>query len=409
MRLRFTATLILIAFVAVNLRAHLSRVQPADAYKHDRFVTQPVDIQRDFTAFTLSFDGLDDGLALGVPEWVAYELRAAPPNLGRAPERPSRWSTDVELHSQKIAPDDASYKDSGYSRGYMCMKSHAHRLSESADMETHTVLNACPQMQGMNAGIWLAVENLTGKWADAFGRVWIITGPVFINKTDRKWIGAAGEVPVAVPDAFFKIVVKENSGAPEVLAFLVPMEGDDSHSKQTADVRPYLTSVDVVEALTGLDFLTALPDPLENHLEQRLFTALWESSSPVLAERPPPEEGPRVQAAPPTIQIALRDGITPTAAEQKQASQIKSAGWEYTMPRPKSPQAAWGNRDGRTTWWNGYWKNAKTGRYSSAQPTESDGFAGDGISNAGWRRGGSPGAPSRIEWLCSTSGGIAPR
>ena len=29
------------------------------------------------------------------------------------------------------------------------------------------------------------------------------------------------------------------------------------------------------------------------------------------------------------------------------------------MPQPKSRQAAWGNGDGRTTWFYGFWDNEK--------------------------------------------------
>lgn len=386
--------------------------QPATAYDHDRFVTLPVDIRRDFVAFTLSFDGDDGDERRAVPEWVAYELRATPAELGPAPGRPSRWLTDDDLRTQRIAPDDGSYAGSGYSRGHLCMKSHAHRISDAADRETHTVLNACPQLQSMNAGVWLSLENLTGEWADTFGQVWIVTGPVFLSGCERRWIGDPGEVPVAVPDAFFKIVVRADDRREQVLAFLVPMEGDETHGKQTADVRPYLTSVDIIESLTGLDFLTSLPDSVEESIENKIFTELWSTTSPVLAERPPPmpaPASPQPQAIDQLDEVSLRAGITASAAEQDLAKRIKTAGWEYVMPRPKSAQAQWGNTDGRTTWWHGCWKNVKTGRYSSRQPEPADGFKGDGIENTGWRRGGSPSAPSRIEWLCSTSGGIPPR
>lgn len=108
-------------------------------------------------------------------------------------------------------------------------------------------------------------------------------------------------------------------------------------------------------------------------------------------------------------EVSLRSGVNASAADLELASKLKSLGWEYTMPRPKSAQASWGNSDGRTTWWNGYWVNRKTNRSSARTPSGSNDFKGDGIENRGWRRGGSPGRPTMIEWLCSTSGGIPPR
>ena len=142
------------------------RADETNRHDHDRFVTRPTEAVRDFEAFTLSFDTDADGVALGVPDWVAYELRRDPSPGSKSASRPSRWSTDADLHRRRLAPDDSSYRNSGYSRGHMCMKSHAGRIGPSADRETHTVLNACPQMQAMNGGVWLAIENPTGRRSD---------------------------------------------------------------------------------------------------------------------------------------------------------------------------------------------------------------------------------------------------
>ena len=93
------------------------------------------------------------------------------------------------------------------------------------------------------------------------------------------------------------------------------------------------------------------------------------------------------------------------------AVELKHAGWTYIMPEPKSPQAAWGHKDGRTTWWIGYWVNGRDDSTSLTQPrrnTEGK-LVGDGGGGHLWRRGGSPPPPSKIEWLCSTHGGIPPQ
>lgn len=253
------------------------------SYNHDRFDTQPKDIVRQFRAYTTSFDSDDDndgdgiGDNWGIPEWVAYELRKAPAGLGSAPKRPSSWITDAALHAQQVAPDDKSYKHSGYSRGHMCMKSHAWRLGENADWNSHTVLNACPQMQRMNAGAWLGLEFATGDWADKYDVVWIICGPIIFNgRTPSEWIGDPGEVQAAVPDAFYKIVIKDAViGGLDVLAFILPMYGGGDYGSSNADLKPYLTSVDTIEALTGLDFLFNVNDEIEKKVEQIVQTELW--------------------------------------------------------------------------------------------------------------------------------------
>ncbi len=253
-------------------------------YQHDRFDTEPKDIVKHFRAYTTSFDSDDDDNRdaradrWAIPEWVAYEMRRAPIDLGSAPaSRPSPWITDETLHTAGIAPKDNSYKGSGYSRGHMCMKSHAWRLGADADWNTHTALNACPQLQAMNNGVWKGLENKTAVWADRYGTVWIICGPIIYGRTPSKWIGDVGEIPIAVPDAFFKIVVKDSDVAaiPDVLAFIFPMEGTGNYSSSNHELTPYLTSVNIVEVLTGLNFLTSLPDEIEDEVEKVVQVRLW--------------------------------------------------------------------------------------------------------------------------------------
>jgi len=110
------------------------------------------------------------------------------------------------------------------------------------------------------------------------------------------------------------------------------------------------------------------------------------------------------------IPASLRDGIKADQKTIDTALAMQEQGWEYRMPRPKSNQAAWGNGDGRTTWWNGYWINEKTKQNSNGTPKLKEGvYAGDGLAQSGWRRGGSPRFPNKLEWLLSKSGGVAPR
>ncbi len=109
------------------------------------------------------------------------------------------------------------------------------------------------------------------------------------------------------------------------------------------------------------------------------------------------------------VPSSLRGGIPADQATISQALEMQKAGWVYTMPEPKSKKAAWGVRDGRTTWWVGHWDNTLTKQTSAATPTRVDGkWVGDGQGSGGWRRGGSPGAPSKLEWLLSRTGGIKP-
>jgi hypothetical protein len=108
----------------------------------------------------------------------------------------------------------------------------------------------------------------------------------------------------------------------------------------------------------------------------------------------------------------LRGGIAADRDTLVAAVELYSQGWKFYMPRPKSAQAAWGNGDRRTTWWNGYWINEKTHALSKADPIKhSNGiYYGDNQDlKDTWRNGGSPLLPTKIEWLLSADGGVPPK
>jgi endonuclease G len=162
------------------------------------------------------------------------------------------------------------------------MKQHAWRLGAEADRETHILLNACPQRSDLNQGIWLDLEIKTGMWADKYGKVWIICGPIIYGKKPDFWLGQKdlGEVMVAIPNAFFKIVVRENKGEdfPRVLAFIYPQRGID-YRKKNPDHTPYLTNVRAIEHFTGLDFFTTFTQDQQDKFEHITATDLWSTDS----------------------------------------------------------------------------------------------------------------------------------
>ncbi len=241
-----------------------------DTYNHTKYKTEPADIIFKFSAYTTSFDSEDDNNndgtsdTWGIPEWVSYEVKTKTKETEKY-SRP-KWMTDSKLYEQGIAPNDDSYRVSGtrelkevtssyrYVRGHMCPKDAADRISMEAGFNTHTVLNAVPQLQWQNNGIWKKLESKVTDWADEYNSVWVICGGVFFNRTPSLWLGQKDEVKVAVPDALYKVVIKETDNAVESLTFIIP----NVIPKEKKDFREYLTSLGRLEELTGLKFITNL-------------------------------------------------------------------------------------------------------------------------------------------------------
>lgn len=289
-RILALACLLWLSATAAGAQMRSNILDPS--YRHDRFGTQPQDIVREFRGFTVSFDSDDDDDddgepdTLGIPHWVSHEIRRS----DGSPEsraRPSKWFTDDELHSLGVAPTDDTYHytkafrdrhPNWYDRGHMAQKYLIERLGADAGWNTHTVLNAVPQRSKFNSGIWLDMECRTGAWANKYGAVWVITGPVFLTGKPTNWIGesAKGEMLVAVPDALFKIVIREVPEAPgyAVLAFIYPQE-HEHYAHKPYDHLEWATTVNRIEKLTGLNFLTSLPPETERRLEARKAKVLW--------------------------------------------------------------------------------------------------------------------------------------
>jgi len=127
----------------------------------------------------------------------------------------------------------------------------------------------------------------TPQWADEYGAVWVVCGPVIDDTASIEWIGDPGELPVAIPDAFFKIVIREtdDAGHPEVLGFLFEhfdpkiknlYDNRRNHKIDDNDLSLFFASLDTIEARTGLDFLTMLPDTAEVEIESVTPTRLWD-------------------------------------------------------------------------------------------------------------------------------------
>ena len=298
-----TLLALVILHASATARAGGAEVRPPpEGYDHTRFAPE-ADIPKMFRGFALSFDsddkdpGLSGVTRLRVPHWVAQEVRKWKPTSAGSPscintgKRPGRWFTDKELREEGIAPVHNSYTNSGFQRGHMAMKLLVERLDQDAALNTFTLLNAVPQRADFNEGIWKDLELLTGAWAQRYGRIWIIQGPVFT--TQAKALRTEGKSPrrVAVPDAVFKVVIRDRTNQernaapdghkddPQVRAFLYPQLGPGyTRPGDTYRHEPFLTTVDEIEELTSLDFKLSRDAAVEERVEALRADTLWEPS-----------------------------------------------------------------------------------------------------------------------------------
>lgn len=195
------------------------------------------------------------------PNWVAWRLTA---------ERLSGKSkrSDASFHEDEDVPTpravDFDYVRSGYDRGHMCPAGDNKWNAKAMD-ESFLFTNICPQAPSLNRGDWNEMEQACRKWARSSGEIYIVCGPIFYKKRPK----TIGRNHVAVPDAFFKVVLSMK-GKPKAIGFIYK-NSDGNRPKGD-----YANSVDEVERITGIDFFPSLPDKIEKEVEAECNPDAWQ-------------------------------------------------------------------------------------------------------------------------------------
>ncbi|WP_394750277.1 DNA/RNA non-specific endonuclease [Spongiimicrobium salis] len=192
-------------------------------------------------------------------EWVAYKLTKE--QLTYDDRKRPYFIEDPKVSSKSA--DWRNYRGSGYDRGHLCPAGDR-RFSDYAYKETFYTSNISPQKNDFNAGIWNRLEQKVRYWAKRYKTVYVITGGVL-----EKGLPSIGEEDVAVPQRYYKILVKEDKGHIDVLAFLFP------HKESTKPLQEFVVPVHRLEGLTGIDFFEAMPDHLQETLEKQSRIGSW--------------------------------------------------------------------------------------------------------------------------------------
>lgn len=187
------------------------------------------------------------------PNWVAWVLTGEHAS-GKLPR--GKFADDEDMPAP--VGTLADYYNSGLDRGHMCPAGD-NKWSQQAMDECFLMTNMCPQNHSLNAGVWNTIEQQCRNWAKQYGKVYIVCGPIFLNKEHRK----LGKNKVVVPDAFFKVVLHTGKN-PQAIGFICRNQSQKGRKKTE-----FVNSVDEVERITGYDFFPQLPDDVEKRVEAK--------------------------------------------------------------------------------------------------------------------------------------------
>lgn len=220
------------------------------------YVVNPEDISPvmlSYTGFTVAF--CPDKHQ---PYYTAWKLESDKVD-GPANRKDADFAEDPNVAGCATLKD---YKKSGYDRGHLCPAADC-RWSVDAMRDCHYLTNITPQHNKLNTGAWKTIEENCRDWAVKYGTLYIVAGPVLSDRLTR----TIGTSPVPVPDRFFKVIVCPDANLG--IGFIMPNEYVNGGAQAT------VTSIDQVEAVTGFDFFSALPDEVEAKLEQQHSLAAW--------------------------------------------------------------------------------------------------------------------------------------
>ncbi|MBR2475781.1 MAG: DNA/RNA non-specific endonuclease [Bacteroidaceae bacterium] len=198
----------------------------------------------------------------GIPNWVAYEITRSEATSQEA-ERKDKFMPDPKVKGRSAT--NADYKGSGYDKGHMAPAADM-KWSQTVMDQSFYFTNICPQAPGLNRGAWKNLEEDIRLWAIRDSALVVICGPLFTQEPVRY----IPQTQVAIPDAYFKVVCSPYTTEPRGIAFIFP------NAKASKHPREYVTTINSVEQITGMDFLTQLPDETENQIEETSNYALWE-------------------------------------------------------------------------------------------------------------------------------------
>jgi DNA/RNA endonuclease G (NUC1) len=207
--------------------------------------------------------------AKGTPNWVAYHLSKA--TRGDLPGYRCDCFTPDPLATPIGDPgiSTADYTGSGFDRGHM-VRSNDRELARGDQATTYYTSNIVPQFANLNQGRWADFESYLQSVADGptLPEVYIFAGP-------RGNAGTIAGGRVVVPTNTWKVAVvlragmtpdqvHDKSDIVDLIAVDMPNVSD---LPRDGNWQSHKTTVDAIEAATGYDLLSALPDPLEAILE----------------------------------------------------------------------------------------------------------------------------------------------
>lgn len=199
-----------------------------------------------------------------IPNWVSWQLNQS--WLGKVPRR-NDFRPDESLPPgwYQVVPSD--YNNSGFDRGHMTPSADRSNNQDN-NSATFLMTNILPQAPDNNQGPWAELEVYCRELARQGQELYIVAGGY-----GRKRAIARGKI--VAPARTWKVIVvldQPGQGVADITSEtrVIAVDMPNNQGIKTADWRSFRVSVDQVEAKTGYDLLSNLPESVQQVVEGRV-------------------------------------------------------------------------------------------------------------------------------------------
>lgn len=209
--------------------------------------------------YTIGYDAKNK-----IPYWTFEHLTKK--SLAKNIKRPSNLRFEHEETLPKhFRATNHDFHKSGFDRGHLAASAN-HAYSKHRLKQTFTLSNVAPQDPTLNRYYWKSLEEHTRKLTEHYDDVYVVSGTAFFSVDSRIAQGKKvrtlsyeliGEGDVAVPNAFYKVILAKSKGrGRHYKAYLIP----NTYIEGTPPFSEFEISIRTLEEQTGILFFPSEPD-----------------------------------------------------------------------------------------------------------------------------------------------------
>lgn len=199
-----------------------------------------------------------------IPNWVSWQLNKS--WLGTTP-RSNDFRSDITLPKGWYQVKSSDYNGSGYDRGHMAPS--ADRAKDPAtNSATFLMTNIVPQTADNNRDVWESLESESRRLANVGKELYIVAGGAGEK-------GTIATAKISVPASTWKVIVvmdKPNLQAPDLTdkTRVIAVDIPNIQGIKDRTWRDFRLSVDQLEKKTGYNFLSNVPEAVQQAIESKV-------------------------------------------------------------------------------------------------------------------------------------------